>query len=50
MGTGDRERACFLMVPVWEPRFLYSSHSGVACHPFSSRLRRLFVALLDAAR
>ena len=23
----------FEVVPIWEPRFLYSFHSGVACHP-----------------
>jgi len=33
IGTCERERPCFQMVPIWEPRFLYSSHSGVACHP-----------------
>jgi hypothetical protein len=27
--------AVFSDGPVWEPRFLYSSHSGVACHYFS---------------
>ena len=34
MGTGEGKRACFQMVPIWEPRLPYSSHSGVACHPF----------------
>jgi hypothetical protein len=32
MGTAERERLCFRIVPRREPRFLYSSHSGVACH------------------
>jgi hypothetical protein len=31
------------MVPIWEPRFLYSSHSGVACHTFS-RMRSIVLA------
>lgn len=31
------------MVPIWEPRFLYSSHSGVACHPSADAKHRLFL-------
>jgi len=42
MGTGERERPCFQMVPIWEPRFLYSSHSGVACHPSADAKHRHF--------
>src|SRR5579883_2722561 len=49
MGTGDGERACFQMVPIWEPRFLYSSHSGVACHSFSRCVASSFLRALDAA-
>src|SRR5271157_5575713 len=35
MGTWRAPMLCFQLVPIWEPRFLYSSHSGVTCHPFS---------------
>ena len=35
MGTLMAESLRFEVVPIWEPRFLYSSHSGVACHPLS---------------
>jgi len=34
MGTGSARAPCFQMVPIREPRFLCSTHSGVACHPF----------------
>jgi hypothetical protein len=47
MGTCDGERPCFQMVPIWEPRFLYSSHSGVACHPFSRCVASSLAADLD---
>ena len=34
---GADERPCFQMVPIWEPRFLYSTRSGVTCYSFSRR-------------
>jgi len=36
-GNLGTRNALFSTVTVWEPRFLYSSHSGVACHPSSRR-------------